>query len=423
MSVQQLRSPAVVGHVGAARNAIDQARSVPMGSLMEAELPEALKELAALEAQVSALKHEVLAESEAREIAAAEGATGTDAWAAALTGTSRGVMSGGILLARLLREKYHATREAFASGRINEAQMRVIVRAAEDIPDRATPAQIEAAEKGLVEKAIAGRSPRTLRRAGLRMLEQVDKELADEHEASSLDKSERRSELETWLSMWDNGNGTFSGKFTIPELHGNMLKSALERLSSPRRWTRNKDGEDVEDDTLPGMGPGLNYTEHLGYAFCELIEHLPDHGYGSLGVNVMVTLDYQHLLDGLGGARLDSGARISASEARRLACNAGIIPVVLGGTSQPLDYGRKRRLHSEAQRHALNLSYDSCAAEGCDRPFAWCEVHHPIPWAMGGRTDLDNAQPLCGWHHRRAHDEHYRVKQLPNGEVRFRRRQ
>jgi hypothetical protein len=88
----------------------------------------------------------------------------------------------------------------------------------------------------------------------------------------------------------------------------------------------------------------------------------------------------------------------------------------------PLDLGRESRLHNKAQRIALSGRFDTCAAEGCERPFAWCEIHHPHSWVAGGRTDLDNALPLCGWHHRRAHDGRYDLRFLTSGEVRFRRR-
>ena len=97
------------------------------------------------------------------------------------------------------------------------------------------------------------------------------------------------------------------------------------------------------------------------------------------------------------------------------------MPIVYGGQSVPLDAGREARLHNKAQRIVLSDRYDACAAEGCERPFAWCEIHHPIHWAEGGRTDLTGI-PLCGWHHRRAHDGRYDMRHLPTGEVRYRRR-
>jgi hypothetical protein len=118
-----LHVPLVAREVAAAREAIETAAAVSVGELDRFELGEAVAELAALKAQVTALEMAVLAEADARRVADDTGETGTDAWAARLTGTTRGVMSGGLWIARLLRERYDATREAFAAGRINEAQV------------------------------------------------------------------------------------------------------------------------------------------------------------------------------------------------------------------------------------------------------------------------------------------------------------
>lgn len=421
MSVQQLRAPAVAGSIAAARGAVEAVAVVPTQTLDRFELTEAVAELAALESQVVAVKLRMLAEADARQIAEETADAGTDAWAARLTGSTRAVMTGGLWLARLLQERYDATREAFASGRINEDQVRVIVRAAERMPAAATPEQRRAAEEGLVGRAVDGLDSRRLRQAARRMLEVVSKDLADQQEADQLEGEEDTAERETWLTLHDNDNddGTVSGKFVIPELHADLLRAALERLSAPRRWVRNKAGETVADPTLPWEGPTLPYTERMGLAFTEILEHLPTAGHGRVAATVMVHLDYEHLLNGLGAARLDTGTRISAGQARRLACNAGIVPMVLAGRSDVLDLGRERRLHSVGQRRALSVRYDSCAAEGCERPFAWCEIHHPDPWSEGGETNLDNAVPLCGHHHRRAHDTRYKTSYLATGEVHY----
>ena len=119
---------------------------------------------------------------------------------------------------------------------------------------------------------------------------------------------------------------------------------------------------------------------------------------------------------------LDTGGQITAAQARRLACTAGIIPAVLGARSQVLDLGRRRRFHTEAQRIALALRDNGCTADGCDRPPALCHAHHDIPWSRGGPTDLTNGRLLCGHHHRRIHDPAYRHQRLPNGTVTFHRR-
>ncbi|MDF2746355.1 MAG: hypothetical protein K0S98_639 [Propionibacteriaceae bacterium] len=301
----------------------------------------------------------------------------------------------------------------------------MIVDAADQIPDWATPEQVAAAEQWLIGKASGagnrhGRplNPTRLRQAARRMCRHIDTELADAHESAMLNREKGNAEAETWLTLHDNGNGTFSGRFVIPELHGQLLRRFLEALTAPRRWSKDAHGRPANDPTLPGTS-GHNWSEQLGLGFCELLENLPTGGWSRNGINLVVTMALDALRSGLGGAGLDDGTRIAPSEARRLACNAGIIPAVLGGRSEPLDFGRSRRLHSGPQRVALSLVHDSCAIAGCERPFAWCEIHHPDSWADGGSTDLDNGIPLCGFHHRRAHDPRWDLSQ-DAGEWRYR---
>jgi hypothetical protein len=262
----------------------------------------------------------------------------------------------------------------------------------------------------------------------------VDPELALRHEAILLGREARTAETETFLALHDNGDGTWSGRFRIPELHGHLLTTVLDHLTAPRRLTRDRTGQPHVDLTAPGTDWGTHLYETRGAAWCELIEHLPTAGWpghAGNGCAVIVTLDLDTLLDGLseqdgrsglGAARLDTGTAITAAEARRLACSAGLVPAVLDADSLPLDLGRSRRLHSLTQRRALALLHDTCAIAGCTRPFAWCEIHHPHPWSRGGRTDLANALPLCGHHHRRAHDPHHDLRHRPDGDWTFHRR-
>jgi len=63
-----------------------------------------------------------------------------------------------------------------------------------------------------------------------------------------------------------------------------------------------------------------------------------------------------------------------------------------------------------------------CRAEGCTVPARWCEAHHETPWSRGGKTDLAAGVLHCNWHHHRAHDPRYTTEKLPNGDIRFRRR-
>jgi hypothetical protein len=425
MSVQALPVPEVSAALRIAQDGIAAAAAVSPSVLSEDEVTAGIEAAAVVEAQAAALRLRLMAEADRRRLAQRAGATGTDAWVARLTGSTRSAMAGGLWLAHRLQERYHLTAGAFADGGINQAQARAVVTAAEALPAEVDEDQRRSAEAGLVAKAVAGMDARRLRQAGRRMLDRVSRELADVHEAAQLRREERRAEAETFMELHDNGDGTFSGKFTIPELHGQMLRTALERLTSPQRLSRNKAGEVVVDESLPGGGPRLNVYERMGLGLCELVEHLPTAacgGFARVGATVIVTLPYQRLLDGLASARLDTGVAVSAGEARRLACNAGIVPAVLGSRGEPLDLGREVRLHTAAMRRAAALVHDTCAVEGCERPFAWCDMHHPDPWSRGGPTSVANSLPLCGFHHRRAHDDAFVMHRLPTSEVRFRHR-
>jgi hypothetical protein len=435
MSIQQLHPEGrFVDAIATAGRAVSAARGFPVTALGTDQLADGISQVAELEAQLGAMRMSLMAEADKRSLARSLGATGTDAWVARLTGSTRAAAARAMWLAGLLADKYDATREAFAVGAINEAQARVIVTAAERLPAAVEDVARREAETALVARAAGGMDARRLRQRARRMLDEVSAEqarrLADEHEAAQLEEEEARAERETWLTLGDNGDGTWSGRFVIPELHGQMLRAALDRLTSPRGMSKNAAGEPVEDESVGGRHNynGLSWTERQGLGLTELIEHLPTSPDGIAGgftrnaATLLVRIDYEHLLDKLGSAGLDAGVRISASAARRLACNAGLVPAVLGGASQPLDLGRESRLHNTSQRRALSLLHDTCATEGCERPFAWCDIHHPHPWSRGGRTDLDNGVPLCGWHHRRAHDDQFELCRLPSGELRFRRR-
>ena len=114
------------------------------------------------------------------------------------------------------------------------------------------------------------------------------------------------------------------------------------------------------------------------------------------------------------GATLSSGAPIGPETARRLACDATIIPMVLGAHSEILDVGRTKRLVTPAQRRALEFRDRGCVFAGCQAPNWWCDAHHLLEWALDGPTDLDNLGLLCERHHTKIHHG-YRVERRPDG--------
>ena len=104
------------------------------------------------------------------------------------------------------------------------------------------------------------------------------------------------------------------------------------------------------------------------------------------------------------GATLGSGWSVGPQTARRLACDAKVIPLVLGGPSEPLDVGRLTRSCPPALRRALVFRDGGCRYPGCDRPPEWTDVHHIVHWTDGGPTSLTNCVLVCRHHHTLLHE-------------------
>ncbi|MEV0269257.1 DUF222 domain-containing protein [Hamadaea sp. NPDC050747] len=140
---------------------------------------------------------------------------------------------------------------------------------------------------------------------------------------------------------------------------------------------------------------------------------LPDNG--GEKPHLTVTLPWDALQAKVGARLLDTGDLLTPETVRRLACDAMIIPTVLGGDGQVLDVGRARRLIDGPLRRALVLRDKGCAFPGCDRPPQWCHGHHLKAWADGGDTCLANSVLLCAFHHREIHHGHWEVRIRPDG--------
>lgn len=146
---------------------------------------------------------------------------------------------------------------------------------------------------------------------------------------------------------------------------------------------------------------------------------------------VAIHVDLTTMVDGLhehGICEYSDGTPVPIETVRRHACEAGIIPVVLGGASAPLDVGRAERLATPGQRAALRSMYRTCAVAGCEQTFDDCDIHHLLEWTNDlGPTDLANLLPACAYHHHRAHEGRWRLELdpatrelavwLPNGEL------
>ena len=393
-----LRVQAAVGELGAYAETGDPA-------VMLGECERAIRRL-------QAVKLRVIAAADRAAVAGETGLASTGAWVAATVHADQGDAARVTRLAGALDEASSVTGQAVSAGVISLEHAAVVVRALDTLPEEVGAAQRGVVEGDLVEKA-SRLSPEQLRRAARRALAAVepDEDVVDAHENATVTDEEDRARAKSRLTLHDNEDGTTTGHFTVPTLYAHILVKVLDAMTAPRRARPGATRAQAGDP-----GERTDWAHARGLAFCDILQHLPtDRLPTTTAATVIVTLTEDQLRGRLQAAGLDTGHTVSAGEARRIACGAGLVPAVLDGQSHLLYLGRTKRLFTHAQRTALALRHQTCAATGCERPFAWCELHHRRPWHRHGDTDLDNAVPLCRFHHRRIHDPRYTHQHDPDG--------
>lgn len=376
--------------------------------------PSALHDLGGAISQLQGWLLALVADAEQGDVATMNGAANTAAWLRAQTGLTGTECAQLVRTATALDDRHGASRKALLEGSITLSPAQAVVASVDALPSDLSSADRERAERHLLDQAQQ-HDARALRQLGRHLLEVVAPDVADAHLAQLLEREERDARRSASLRIWDDGNGSTSGRFKIPRLHGDMLQTMLEAIANPARPD-------------PLVRSERNGPDVRGEALCELIERYPVDRLpltGGVNATVVVTIPVETLTGGLRAAGLlGSGSCLSPGEARRLACVAGVLPAVLDGRSEVLDLGRRRRLHSKAQRTAMALRQGGCCGiEDCERPAAWCDAHHVEPWSAGGKTSTTNGVLLCPRHHTLAHSSGLEMRRSPRGQsLRFHRR-
>jgi hypothetical protein len=222
-------------------------------------------------------------------------------------------------------------------------------------------------------------------------------------------------------STTSDGMVRLSGE--LPPEVGAVVTGAIQ-AESERLWRQQDDR--APDPTDPAVGRSVAQRN------ADALEHICTRANGGTTgravVDLQVVIDHDVLASQLqastgavdgpatgpvdGGAALPTRGRcgtsdgvvLAAATVRRLACDAGVIPVVMGSTSQVLDVGRRTRTVTTTQRNALVVRDGGCVFPGCDRPPSWCDAHHVTHWINHGPSDLWNLVLLCSAHHHAVHE-------------------
>ena len=125
-----------------------------------------------------------------------------------------------------------------------------------------------------------------------------------------------------------------------------------------------------------------------------------------------VSMDVDWLRKQIGHGLVGAEEAISPAEARRLACDAAVVPLVLGLPLGAPGRGRLSYTVPEAMRRALVLRDQGCSFSGCNRRAERCHGHHVHHWVDGGATCLTNLCLLCTFHHRLVHHGDWQVEMI-----------
>lgn len=392
------------------------ARNTPVWTMPEVGLGDAIEQAQAVREMAHSLSAVLAAEVTSRGLPEASGLSRND-WVA---GHAPGLAAGASAALTAVGAAMNDPRWARLAGGVRDGAVSVdkaavIVRFRDDVVTFADPDQVEQVVDTMIEAApqLGVRELRRLAshgRASLRPPEQVEDEAQRLRAARSLTKIGRCAGMTEYLWRLD------------PEGSA-VLDAAVDALARPRPdldWSRWPSGQpDGSSDAGKGAAtdPRSPATRRADAAL-ELIQRAvaaPQGVTRTSRTKLVVTMSLEALLDRLRGAGVaDNDEVLSASTVRRVACEAEILPTVLGGPSQVLDIGRADRYFTPAQRLAMALRDHGCSYPGCTVPPQWCDAHHVVHWLHGGATDLCNGALLCGRHHTIVHQLGLTASVLPD---------
>jgi hypothetical protein len=280
---------------------------------------------------------------------------------------------------------------------LHPGQAAAIVSALEQIPKSAkVPVEdLDAAEQQMVQ-AARHMKPDELRKMGVQVRDILDTDGPEPRE----DAARKREDV--WVQKAEDGvkfGGYLAGE------NAEKLQTVLQAGAKPHK---------TEDGALDPRPRGKRQADALVDALDIALASgdLPTRG--GVKPHITVTIDLKDLIEAGKQATgdLTYGDGLSASAIRRLACDGGVIPVVLGSDSEPLDVGREKRYVTGGLRNALNQRDRGCVI--CHAPPIYCDAHHLISWADGGVTSLANLVLLCRVDHTSLHDGHWTITIVDN---------
>ncbi|MBW4042001.1 MAG: DUF222 domain-containing protein [Acidobacteria bacterium] len=394
----------------------DAGSAGPIRVLADAELQHAKSRMAAIlrfaQAEDAKLAGEIARRSEGHDggLATRMGAVNAVALVADLSGTTREAAGSLVRLGAAIRPRETpegdpapAVRphlaQAVAAGRLPFEVATAIRRMMQTLVKTIPAEHLGAVEGAIVERALAGESADRFLDWLRTVPSQLDPAGVEEREADLVAQaSVSRRTLANGLTRWT---------LDLDPLTDGFFTTALDANTALRRFRMHlADEPQPTPDEIAEQRKPLKRRRVDGVRLLAKKALKVDDGQvAGTAVTLLVTMTEEGLRTGLGAAAIPGClGEISASTARMLAAEAEIIPVVLGGQSQPLDLGTGRRFFTEAQRRAMVARDGGCAGICGGAPPSWCDAAHIRP-AGYGPTSIENGILLC-WHCHQLLDQH-----------------
>jgi len=291
--------------------------------------------------------------------------------------------------ARQLKE-LPRTEEALARGEIGYQHAVAMARTAEHVG----AAQVRKAEATLL-KAAESMDPGQFITVAKNFEHQVDAEAA----LADANRAHQRRYLQ--IGEVTHGLVRLEGQL-VPEAAA-MLRTRLESFMKPAKGDQRTAGQRAHDalvEVCRNAG-GTGRPESAG-------------GGSRPSLIIRASLDTLAGLDGAPAGELEWGGTIPAETVRRMACDSAITRITgLGELEQEITHAA--RTIPPSTRRALVARDQHCVFPGCDRPPPWCDGHHLVFWGDGGPTKLENLGLVCGSHHRKVHEEGWKLQRGKDG--------
>ena len=321
----------------------------------------------------------LIAEYDRRRISSTEYELSTTAWLKHQCRMSATEASGTVKTARALTEMPDITEQAIA-GNVVQSAVKLLARTRDNHPEKF------AEDEAMFADISTYLNPGDMRTAVSYWVQAIDYPSALD-DVESLKQGRRFYFNKSYRGMW-------AATGDLDPESGHIISTALHSLTDPA----NLDKSDTRS------APQRNAD-----AFTDICRFFLDHNdsvetSGGERPHITVTVDYRILSGELERLPEIDGVAVDPETLRRLTCDAGIIPMVLGSDSEILDVGRKTRTIPTAIRRALEQRDGGCTWNGCTAPASWTDAHHIIHWADGGATALHNLVLLCRRHHTATHE-------------------